>query len=111
MLNNNLNERGMAMSQENSEVKQPVRNLERIIERKFKTYQEAKTAQANSDTLKPGTKYDKSKIFARNDNTFDVVWYQKIAPKQEKQVEAKVVEQKQHGLAAKVRRKNDRKQK
>ena len=99
------------MTQENP--KQSVRNLERIAERKFKTYAEAKAAQANSATLKPGTKYDKSKVFARNDNTFDVVWYQKIsaivskeqvAESMEKATAADVVV-KVHGLKSKDRKK------
>jgi len=87
--------------------KLPVRNLERIGEKKFKTYEEAKAAQANSN---PGSKFDKSKVFARNDGTFDTVWYRKISVTKEQVAESTVaknvgIEVKVHGLKSKDRKK------
>jgi len=91
--------------------KLPVRNLERIGEKKFKTYEEAKAAQANSN---PGSKFDKSKVFARNDGTFDTVWYRKISVTKEQVAESMdkakaadvvIAVKKVHGLKSKDRKK------
>lgn len=68
----------MVLMENNTEKKLPVRNLERISERKFKTYAEAKAATTWAGTWKTDAMPVKIKIFARNDNTFDVVWYKKI---------------------------------
>ena len=65
------------MTQENP--KQPVRNLERVTEKKFKTYDAATNHKAAViSACASGSMPDKVKIFARNDNTFDVVVYRKI---------------------------------
>lgn len=48
--------------------------LQRISEKKFKTYEEALAAK--SWTVKMPV--HKVKIFARYDGTFDVAWYKKI---------------------------------
>lgn len=59
------------------------RNLERIGEKTFKTHAAANEFRIGIvDKVKPA----KSKIFARYNGTYDVVWYKKI---EEKQVAAK----------------------
>src|SRR5690349_19564546 len=105
-----------------TEKKLPVRNLERIVEHKFNAYEQASMAAQrgpkdyafDGETLRKGDKVipvAKVKIFARNDSTFDVVWYQKIGAEKPQVVEAAEVkvEEAQHGLRAKDRRKKDRK--
>jgi hypothetical protein len=71
----------MGMTQENPK-KMPVRNLERISEQKCRSYEEAahyrQVGAPKGVITLPGNTYAKVKIFARNDNTFDVVWYKKI---------------------------------
>ena len=59
-----------------TEKKLPVRNLERISEKKFKTFDAAK---ANQKVQPEGTV--KAKIFARYDGTYDLVFYRKIGEK------------------------------
>jgi hypothetical protein len=98
----------MGMTQENP--KQPVRNLERITDTKFKTFELAKKAKDGTGAELNKQPVAKIKIFARNDNTFDVVWYKKIG---EVVPEVAVVEQpkakKVHGQTAKQRRANEKK--
>ena len=71
---------------DNAEKKLPVRNLERISEKKFGSYDAAKQHQqkiVSADGQAPA----KIKIFARYDGTFDVVAYKKIQSAAAKQVE------------------------
>lgn len=55
-----------------------IRNFERIGERKFNSWESAKSFQANQ-LVGAAKQFDKSKIFRRFDGTFDVVWYKKIS--------------------------------
>jgi hypothetical protein len=84
-----------------------VRNLERLNEKKFKTYDEAQIQRAAILGGKPAP--DKVKIFARNNGTFDVVTYKKIGVVVKEQVveKAAVPEkvEKVHGLKSKERKK------
>jgi len=88
----------------------PVRNLERISEQKFKTYAAASEVRGFTQVWKKGEEPVKSKIFARNDGTFDLVFYRKIVLVGEKIVAsmettpAAEEPKKQHGLTAKERR-------
>ena len=91
-----------------TEKKVPVRNLERVQEKKFKTYEEAAAAK-NWATKLP---VHKIKVFARYDGTFDTVWYKKIGESEVKEAApaAEVVETKAtHGLKSKERKKATKK--
>ena len=91
---------------ENAETKLQPKSLQRISEKKYRTYEEAKAAY---EVRPEGTA--KAKIFARYDGTFDLVFYKKIQP------EVKVVDviiatdgnvistAKVHGLKSKDRKK------
>jgi hypothetical protein len=62
---------------DNAEKKLPVRNLKRISEKKFNSYEDAKSHQQKV-VAADGPAPAKVKIFARYDGTFDVVGYEKI---------------------------------
>ena len=63
---------------ETNETKLPVRNLERIISKSYKTYEDADFQRKTTlDMSKPGS-VAKAKIFARYDGTYDLVLYKKI---------------------------------
>jgi hypothetical protein len=110
------------------EKKLPVRNLERISERKFQSYEAASmtktmlTTQPMSDSTKElVAQLAKAKIFKRNDGTFDLVFYKKIQKEPKKLLKIdvgsleptketeKFIEKVKHGLKSKDRRKRDRK--
>ena len=103
------------------EIKQPARNLERISERKFSSYETAKaardilTVQPMSDTTKElVAQLAKAKIFARYDGTFDLVFYKKIETPGQKVVKAleETVEAQKpvvHGQKSKDRKKSPKK--
>lgn len=99
------------MSQENSEVKQPVRNLERVNEKSFRSYEAANSAR-QVIIAADGPAPAKVKIFARQDGTFDLVTYQKIQVKVVKVAEKQVGDEQvatfkrvpKHGQTAKQRR-------
>jgi len=58
------------------------RKLERIGEKSFDAYDKANDFRVGVvEKVKPA----KTKIFARYDGTYDVVWYQKIKTAEEKQ--------------------------
>ena len=91
-----------------------VRNLERVSEEKFKSFEEADKFRREglSATAKAVSPPAKVKIFARYDGTFDVVWYRKINDPVQKAVEVvdqKVISEKIHGLKSKDRKKDPRK--
>jgi hypothetical protein len=76
---------------ENLSVKQNVSNqrkLERVAEKKYKSFETAKANQQAALSASPAPA--KVKIFARYDGTFDVVTYQKIKSAEEKAFEKKV---------------------
>lgn len=90
---------------ENSEKKLPVRNLERIAEKTFVTYIDARHAKDGTASQLNCVDVEKVKIFARHTNTYDVVWYKKIGEQvNEVKPEQKPAEPKVHGLTAKERR-------
>lgn len=100
------------------EKKLPVRNLERIISKSYKSYEDADFQRKVAlDMSKPGS-VAKAKIFARYDGTFDLVLYKKIQaikvdvgsipPEQAGEVIEKV-KQKIHGQKSKDRKKDPRK--
>jgi len=87
-----------------------VRNLERVQELKYRTYEDAKRATSNA-TKQP---IHKIKIFARYDGTYDVVWYKKIETPGQKVVKAleEAVEAQKpvvHGQKSKERKKSPKK--
>ena len=91
----------------------PVKNLERIGEKKFATYLEADVARKGGFYALHKDNIEKLKIFARWDGSFDLVAYKKVGA-----VEAKVAapekasepqEQKVHGLRSKERKKSPKK--
>ena len=84
---------------ENAETKLQPKSLQRISEKKYRTYEEAKAAY---EVRPEGTA--KAKIFARYDGTFDLVFYRKPEEPKAKVEETKVEEPKVHGLTAKQRR-------
>jgi hypothetical protein len=91
-----------------NEKKEQAQSLVRIAEKKFGTYEEAKIYAIAS--LSGVQTVDKTKIFARNDGTFDLVFYARS--KTEKPAEKKteeITEQKVHGLTAKQRRAREKK--
>lgn len=100
------------------EKKLPVRNLERIAEKKFWSYEGAKAAAAivTADPVTTTSKelvaqLAKTKIFRRNDGSFDLVFYRKIQTKApEAKPDEKQVEEKAHGLKSKDRKKKRVKQ-
>lgn len=94
---------------ESVEKKPQVESLKRIGEKKFSSYEEAKSFQANS-LVGHAKKFDKSKVVARYDGTFDLIWYLKPEAEKPKAEETKVEEPKQHGLTAKQRRAKEKKQ-
>ena len=69
-----------------------VRNLERVGEKKFKSYEAAAKHKASLVESKDHP-IAKTKIFARYDGTYDVVWYRKIGDKLEgKKIEQVIVD-------------------
>jgi hypothetical protein len=114
-----------------TEKKLPARNWERIDDKKFYSYEAAKDHQkkitdgvkspitVNGKPLNLKSDDLKVKVFARNDNSFDVVVYQSVASKRAGEVTLKKAEEDfvatvkelapKHGLKAKDRRKKDKK--
>jgi len=69
------------------------RKLERVAEKKYKTFAEAeiaKNAQIAGQVMNGKPAPAKVKIFARYDGTYDVVVYQKIKTAEDKAFEKKV---------------------
>lgn len=100
------------MSEATVEKKLPVRNLERIAEKKFPSFEDA-------DRARSGGKHEgqvKAKIFARYDGTFDLVFYRKVGTKdapvkvaQAPETASEAPEKKVHGLRSKDRKKSPKK--
>lgn len=85
------------------------KNLERISEKKFKTYEDAvtaKNAQVSGRVSDGKPAPAKVKIFARYDGTYDVVVYEKIQTPGQKVVKAleEAVAANTNGPAPKIRR-------
>ena len=99
---------------ETTEKKLPVRNLERISEKKYGSY-EAAAAGRQQVISADGPAPAKVKIFARYDGTFDVVSYRTIAKEAPKkaakapETTSEVPEKKVHGLRTKDRKKSPKK--
>ena len=97
------------------------RNLERISEKKYNSYEAAAAAKAiltvdpmTETTKKLIAETAKAKIFARYDGTFDLVFYRKIQTPGQKVIKAleEAVEAQKpvvHGLKSKDRKKSPKK--
>lgn len=95
-----------------------VRNLERVAEKKYKTYEEAvvaKDAQIAGQVSNGKPAPAKVKIFSRYDGTFDVVVYKKIETPGQKVIKAltEAIETQKpvaiHGQKSKDRKKSPKK--
>jgi len=91
---------------ENTETKEQVKSLVRIGEKKVGTYKDASQLRELGPKVKGVLK---TKIFARRDGTYDVVWYGKPEVEKKKEATEEMGEKKQHGLTAKERRAAEKK--